>query len=224
MNFILKVMEKVSNIIYPIKCVECNKISKQYLCKKCKARLDLKIETNIKVYKNKNFINHIYLFKYSDWIREKLIKYKFRNHTYLYRFFAEIIIEVNNQSKFLEKYDYIVPIPISRARKKERGYNQSELIANELARRIDSISVVKIISKKINNKVQSTLKQKEREENVKNVYEINRKEAVNLENNIDKKFLLIDDIFTTGSTSNECAKVLKKFGIKNVDIFTIAKD
>ena len=81
-----------------------------------------------------------------------------------------------------------------------------------------------IISKKINNKVQSTLKQKEREENVKNVYEINRKEAVNLENNIDKKFLLIDDIFTTGSTSNECAKVLKKFGIKNVDIFTIAKD
>lgn len=224
MNFVLNILEKISNIVYPIKCIECNKVSEKYLCKKCKAKLGIKIKTEIRNYQNKNFASHIFLFKYSDWIREKLIKYKFRDETYLYRFFTEIILEANTQSKFLEKYDYIVPIPISRARKKERGYNQSELIANELARKIDSISVVNIISKKINNKVQSTLKQKEREENVKNVYEINRKEEGNLENNTDKNFLLIDDIFTTGSTSNECAKVLKKFGIKNVDIFTIAKD
>lgn len=58
-----------------------------------------------------------------------------------------------------------------------------------------------------------------REENVKNVYKIQ-----NMDKIINKKILLVDDIFTTGATLNECSKLLKQAGAKKVDIFTIAKD
>lgn len=220
----MKLIDKILNVVYPIKCIECGKISEKHLCNKCKAKLGIKLETNVDEYKNKAFHKHIYLFKYNGWIREKIIKYKFRDKAYLYRFFAEIIIEVNNQNKFLENYDYIVPIPISKKRKQERGYNQSQLIAKELTKKINNISVAKLINKKTDNKAQSTLNQKERESNVKGVYEINEKEAEKYEEIINKNILLIDDIYTTGSTVNEVAMVLQNYGIKNVDVFTIAKD
>ena len=71
----------------------------------------------------------------------------------------------------------------------------------------------------MHNKTQSILSKKERIENVKNVYNIkNKKELAN------KNVLLIDDIFTTGATTNECSKILKLAGAKNVDILTLAKD
>ena len=76
-----------------------------------------------------------------------------------------------------------------------------------------------IIYKNMHNKTQSILSKKERIENVKNVYNIeNKKELTN------KNVLLIDDIFTTGATTNECSKILKLAGAKNVDILTLAKD
>ena len=58
-----------------------------------------------------------------------------------------------------------------------------------------------------------------REENVKNVYKIK-----NVDKIINKKILLVDDIYTTGATLNECSKILKQAGAKKVDVFTIAKD
>ena len=58
-----------------------------------------------------------------------------------------------------------------------------------------------------------------REENVKNVYKIQ-----NMDKIINKKILLVDDIFTTGATLNECSKLLKQAGARKVDVFTIAKD
>lgn len=58
-----------------------------------------------------------------------------------------------------------------------------------------------------------------REENVKNVYKIQ-----NMDRIINKKILIVDDIFTTGATLNECSKLLKQAGAERVDVFTIAKD
>ena len=72
-----------------------------------------------------------------------------------------------------------------------------------------------------NNKPQSLLSQEQREKNVQNVYKIIKN---NVNKILNKKVLLIDDIFTTGSTVNECSKILNKFGTKNIDVFTIAKD
>lgn len=220
MNYIARIL----GIIYPIKCVECGRIGNKYLCIRCRARLGMKIETHFERYKNKNFKKHIYLFKYDGWIRERIIKYKFRNNAYLYRLFLELIIETNNENNLFNNYDYIIPVPISKKRKKERGYNQSELMAKGITKQINNISLARIIDKKIDNKAQSTLNQKERESNVKGAYVVNEKEIAKFKDIVNKKILLIDDIFTTGNTVNEAARVLRYYGIKSIDIFTIAKD
>ena len=76
-----------------------------------------------------------------------------------------------------------------------------------------------VLVKTQNNIAQSTLNKKEREQNVKNVYKIINREKIK-----NKNILLIDDIFTTGATANECSKLLKLGQAKKVDLLTIAKD
>lgn len=224
MSCIAKIINKILKLIYPTKCVNCKRVANTYICKKCMIKLGIKLESHSDKYNKKNYKTHIYLFKYSEWIREKIIKYKFRNYTYLYRFFSECILEINKKDKFLERYDYIIPIPISKKRKKQRGYNQSELIAKEIVKNVPNIGILSgIIVKNVDNKPQSTLSGEARRENVKGVYSINK----NIIKDIDisnKKVLLFDDIYTTGSTVNECAGVLRQLGITRIDVLTIAKD
>ena len=76
-----------------------------------------------------------------------------------------------------------------------------------------------IIIKYKNIVPQSTLNQNGRKENIKNVYKVINKEKIK-----NKKILILDDIFTTGSTVNECSRILKEAGAKEIGILTIAKD
>ena len=125
------------------------------------------------------------------------------------------------QKKYVqfEIYDIIIPVPISKKRNKERGYNQSLLIAREIAKNENVKLRNNVILKVKNNNTQSKLNKEERAENVKNVYKITNNKEI-----IDKNILLIDDIFTTGATLNECSKMLKQASAKKVDVLTIAKD
>ena len=76
-----------------------------------------------------------------------------------------------------------------------------------------------ILLKIVNNKVQSTLTKRERELNVKNVYKVAEEQKI-----VNKNIIIFDDIYTTGNTVNECAKVLKESGANKIGILTIAKD
>lgn len=116
-------------------------------------------------------------------------------------------------------YDIIIPVPMSRKKLAQRGYNQSELIASKISR-YSKIQLQKdIIIKVKENKTQSTLNKIQRLENIKNVYKIKNKQKIKAKN-----ILLFDDIYTTGATVNECAKILKQAGAKTVNVLTIAKD
>lgn len=121
--------------------------------------------------------------------------------------------------KFLKSYDTIIPVPISSKRRRERGYNQCELLAKEIARLVQIEYNNKCLYKVKNITEQSKLNKEEREKNIEGVYEIKNQHT--LEN---KKILLLDDIFTTGSTVNECCKMLRQANVQFIDILTIAKD
>ena len=138
---------------------------------------------------------------------------------YLYRSILEFLNKYQKKYVQFEIYDIIIPVPISKKRNKERGYNQSLLIAREIAKNENVKLRNNVISKVKNNTTQSKLNKEERAENVKNVYKITKNKEI-----IDKNILLIDDIFTTGATLNECSKMLKQAGTKKVDVLTIAKD
>lgn len=220
MNF----LEKALNFIFPPVCGICGKMGEGYLCNKCEQEI---INSNIflnqiDLYnheKSSLIEEHFYIFSYSGVIREKILQYKFKDKSYLSETISKFFIKNEKLYGFLKKYDIIVAVPISASRKRERGYNQSELIA----RKISKIGLIcyepHILYKSKNNKPQSSLNKKQRLKNVKDVYKIQNEQKIQ-----GKNILLFDDIYTTGATANECAKILKQAGAKSVGILTIAKD
>lgn len=220
MKKILCFINHAINLIYPNVCGICDKISKQDLCPKCYLKLNEISKIKIDYYKNKYFKKHLYIFKYEDTIKERLISYKFNDKVYIYKAIVNFIIKNKKICGFLKKYDIIIPVPIHKLRKLERGYNQSALLAKVLAKNFKNLDCVEdSLLKKINNKPQSTKDKVSREKNVIGAYYLKNKEKIR-----NKKILLLDDIYTTGSTVNECCRVLKKANIKCVDVITIAKD
>ena len=167
----------------------------------------------------KHFENHYYIFKYDNLIRKLIIDYKFNEKPYLYRSFLEFLNNYQKEYIQFKIYDIIIPVPISKKRKRERGYNQSLLIAREISSKEKIKLGDNVMSKVKNNNTQSKLNKEERAQNVKNVYKITNNKEI-----IDKNILLIDDIYTTGATLNECSKMLKQAGAKMIDVLTIAKD
>lgn len=173
----------------------------------------------IKKVEQNYYKEQIYIFEYKEIVRELIIKYKFNDCSYLYRTFSTLFSKNKKLLEILKTYDKIIPVPISKKRLKERGYNQSELIAKEIAKiagiNFENNSIIKIK----NNKRQSELSKKEREENVIGTYKL-KENIINTNQNI----LLFDDIITTGNTLKECSKILIKTNPKKIGIFTIAKD
>ena len=207
-------------LIYPNVCGFCKNLDKNSLCKNCETKLKKLDKTKVNIYRNRAFNKHAYIFKYNEKIRDEIIQYKFDGKLYLYKTFTTIILKNEKICEFIKEYDLIIPVPLHKKRLKERGYNQSELIIKEVSKHITNLKVEnKILIKTKNNKPQSTLNKKDRVNNIRNAYIVKKKQVV-----INKKVLLFDDIFTTGNTVNECAKVLKENGVKEVGVFTIAKD
>ena len=219
MNKILWFINHTINLIFPNVCGICDKICREDLCKKCQIELRNIEKVKIDNYNDKNFKKHLYIFKYEGIIKERLIKFKFQEKAYVYKAFVKFLIKNKKVCRFLKSYDIIIPVPIHYNRKLERGYNQSALIAKQIAKYLGIKYEDKVLYKKINNKPQSTKNKEERKQNVIGVYDIKNEYKI-----LNKKILLLDDIYTTGSTVNECSRILKKNGAKKVDIITIAKD
>lgn len=209
MNFFDHALE----IIFPPKCGICGKIGEGYICNNCYNMFVIN-----KIYKNYNR-ERFHMLKYEGIIRDKLIEYKFNDKPHLYRMFYEILIKDKNACDFLKGYDIIIPVPIHKKRKSLRGYNQSELIAKKLSDEFKMPMYIDVLKKQINTIPQSSLGKKARKSNAQNVYKVDNMQKIK-----NKNVVILDDIYTTGATANECIKVLKDAGAYRVGIITIAKD
>jgi len=217
-------------LIFPPVCGICGKLNENYLCSRCNIELQKSAELRVDSYitdsgfKRKYFDEHIYFFQYQGLIREQIIKYKFNDEAYKYKAISNFILKnfILKDSKIFQSindYDFIIPVPISKKRLKERGYNQAELIAKQIAIATGKKMITNCLYKHKNIVAQSTLNKEEREENIKGVYRIKNEEKL-----FNKKVLLVDDIYTTGSTVNECCRILQKAETAKIGVMTIAKD
>jgi len=112
----------------------------------------------------------------------------------------------------------LIPVPLHRRKLRERGYNQSELIARRLsAVGGSSIRVENLLERVVDTPSQTHFSRKDRQTNLKNAFALTRNAAIMP----DTRYVLLDDVFTTGSTLNACAKVLRRSGVKDLDIATI---
>jgi ComF family protein len=117
----------------------------------------------------------------------------------------------------LPSVDTVIPVPLSKLKLRQRGFNQSALLAKSLADRTDTRLSLNSLVKLRDTAPQVGLSAKKRQENIKNTFAVNGKETI-----INKNVLLVDDVFTTGATIRECSKVLNKAGANEIYVITLA--
>ncbi len=211
----------IIDMLFPQVCGICGKLNKEGLCKKCKINLEKLAENGIvnQSLEGMYFDELIYIFKYEGLIRKVILDYKFHEKPHMYVCLVNFILKNKKIFEKLQSYDTIIPVPISKKRMKERGYNQSLLIARKLSEDVKISLQANCLLKTRNIIEQSKLNKEQRKDNIQNVYELQNGEILN-----NKKILLIDDIYTTGSTANECAKILQQAKPEKIDVLVVAKD
>ena len=183
-------------------CIICGAASSEDICEACKE--DEKEHTGL--------IDEIYACTtYEDEIKHMIHGFKYSSLTYLGNEFAEMLKDKYCSSKL--NADYIITIPSSKSRIKQRGYNHTDILANSLSKKIN-IPYIKPLTKIKDTKPLARLNPLERFLEINGAFEISDKT-----NNLDyKRILLIDDILTTGTTAIEISKLLKE-GFSNIKIY-----
>jgi ComF family protein len=150
-------------------------------------------------------------------LQEAIHRWKYEGKTYLTPFFADWMAEGLNRHWEPGSLDLLIPVPLHTRRLRERGFNQALLLVRELSRRTGIPYRKSILQKKKSTIPQVNLSGVEREKELRGTFHVIGKEELS-----GLSVLLIDDVYTTGATVNECSKVLLRGGAKRVDVLTLA--
>lgn len=155
--------------------------------------------------------------KYKGVLRECIHLLKYKGKKIILKSLDKLI--GNNIYGFipLEKISFIIPVPVHKKRLHERGFNQAELIARLIGDRYKISVFSNLLNKSVNTSPQVTLSREERSKNVRGVFAVTDCSCVRM-----GTILLIDDVYTTGATVNECARVLRRAKAKEVYVLTLA--
>ncbi|MCR4435076.1 MAG: ComF family protein [Clostridiales bacterium] len=148
---------------------------------------------------------------YAGIIRDALIRYKFFGRPAYGRTFAALLSDRVKGLMERHKFDMIISVPLYRRKEWKRGFNQSYLISKVLSRETGVAECSRLLSRVKDTESQSLLNRSRRRTNIMNAFMVHHPDKIS-----NKTILLIDDIFTTGSTLEECARVLKEAGAKSV--------
>jgi len=230
MNF-RNIVSKFNEMLFPdhIKCIVCGVDLKEQniydLCEHCKHKITLNNGKTCTICgkpvfggarvcpickpTRREFDKALAPTIYCDDNANLIRQFKYHNKRYLAKTFANVMAEEYLKSSF--DIDLVVPVPMFAQRQKERGYNQSQLLAEEFCKSLNlDLDTQSFVRQKFTEQ-QAGLSRRQREENLQGAFKVIMK------NNIKgKNILLIDDVITTGATMNECALTLKKAGAKKV--------
>lgn len=149
-------------------------------------------------------------FLYDEVMRSSIAGYKYGGRREYAAFYAEEILKRYAKEMKGWKGEVFVPIPLHFSRKRKRGFNQAELLSEELSKRSGISTDAELLKRVKKTRVQKELNDQERLTNLKDAFSV-RKGEVSYQN-----IILVDDIYTTGSTMDAAAKILKKHGAQKV--------
>lgn len=216
------------DILFPRQCFGCGKWG-SYLCERCtKTKIDY-IDPQVCPYcecASLDGLTHpgciepngldgmFVLAHYRDLITQVIHEIKYQG---VFTASDEVagLIQKNYHGNF--KFDYLVPVPLSKKRERIRGFNQAE----KLAKALQFKPAVNLLVRTKDTKPQFDLSFDDRKKNVKDVFALNPNLLTRSLSNLS--FCLVDDVATTGSTLFECAKLIKKSGAEKVYAITIAR-
>lgn len=158
----------------------------------------------------RNYVQGKALWLYKGRVKQSMYRFKYQNRQEYACYYGGEIVRVYGEWIRRKGIEGIVPIPLHRARKRQRGYNQVELLAKEIGRQMGLPVYTDLLKRVRKTKAQKNLNDTERKNNLKKAFKT-QGNKVQL-----KHILLVDDIYTTGSTINEAAAELQKTGIERV--------
>lgn len=231
MSQILNIGAKLVDMLFPPVCLHCHKRiadQKMWLCGACHEKLSFIPEQHCPkcgypteqeecfncAENHYSFKQAVSVFLFQDSARTLVHELKYTGLTDIADWFANQMYKNLLADKDLQDIDYVTAVPLHRVRRRERGFNQSDLIAKALASRMNSKFTDQALRRKTYTKSQTILNSTSRRQNLKGAFSVGRLNPSGL------SFLLIDDVFTTGTTVNEATKVLLKAGAKQVFVMT----
>ncbi len=232
------ILDAMLNLVYPqdMICLNCGMESETdlcnycsdkidvilgYTCSQCGASVDKLNRIGLTCYECSQYeqlFNQICVCAYyEDILKKMILDFKYHRKTYLAKPLAKMMANRINHTMWIDNIDFIVPVPLSRQRRSMRGFNQMDLIGKELSKLLGISFISDGLVRVKNTKPLKTLQRNERAKSIDNAFKVGNNYIVG------KHILLIDDVFTTGSTLRECSKVLLEFGVLSISVACIAR-
>ena len=222
------------DFLFPKQCVSCGKLG-DYLCASCLDKVHSLRKKICPVCQKASIIGNthpkcrsktqldglISVLPYYGVSKQLIRQLKFKMVRELYLIIVELCVSLGNLELLAKKDWLLLPVPLHKQRQNWRGFNQASLLADSLADYFSLSCHSKLLKRVVNTREQALLSGEDRRNNLAGAFQVDPKFRKDLETK--QHIMLVDDVFTTGSTLQACAKTLKKAGAKNVWAFTVAR-
>ena len=229
------IKENIIVLFWPETCPFCQKVCKEGICTECRERLEFlrireprcmqcgkQIRSMEKEYCYDCMHTHHYyeqglsLWNHKAPVNQSIYQFKYHNQRRYGELYSQELVK--NFQKEIRRWnpDVIIPVPLHRARRRKRGYNQAQILAENLGRMLCIPVDSKSLARRKKTSPQKKLGHNERKKKLKNAF------AVTPAFRSVRKVLLVDDIYTTGNTLDAAAKALKEKGVEKVYFLTIS--
>ena len=228
-----KVTESFLNMLYPRRCPLCHKILRDQdslVCETCRSTVHPIEETRCfkcgkPVAQEEEYcadcrkIRHFFdrgrgIFVYDERMRQSLVRYKYYGCREYGDFYSRAMCLYGRKELALWRPELIVPVPVHRSKERRRGFNQSALLAEKISGYTGIPADLTLVRKVRKTKSQKKLTAGERQENLRRAFEVQRPVK-------EGRILVVDDVYTTGSTMDAMARCLKEKGAEKVYFLTV---
>ncbi len=151
-------------------------------------------------------------------VLEAIHRFKYSGARWFEYFLADLLVREAAPKLREEKWDWLAPVPLHPVKLREREFNQAELLAAHLSRAAEIPLNKKILRRRHATATQTLLTREERASNMKNAFAVKPGAQVD-----GKRIVVVDDVFTTGATTNACAAALRAAGAAEVGVWTVAR-
>jgi ComF family protein len=221
-------IDAILDFIYPPACVVCESLpdpEKKLICESCWQKLprlqpDDELSTHpIQMEENvASALLALGVWEFSDEMQTVIHEMKFHGKKSLSRWLGDAMAEAASRRPQFASADALIPVPLHKTKFRERGYNQSLLLAQRVSRKLNIPILEQVLRRIRYTKSQATLNAAEREKNMQGAFGIFSEHLIS-----DKKIIVVDDVFTTGATLKACARALLDSGAAAVLSLTAAK-
>ena len=229
-NYLSRAGKDLLNLFYPRVCLSCDELlhdKEEILCHNCLPQLPFTgfdFSKNNPVYEQLSkwidieYASSLFIFHQEGVIQEIIHQLKYKGHQEIGKLMADFACESYGNNSNFKQIDYIIPVPLHKKKLKQRGYNQLTVFGKNLGNCSGIHYDENILIRKIHTESQTKKNTEERRKNVSEAFEVIQGGKYK-----GKHFLIIDDVMTTGATTEACARViLEKIPEAKVSVLTMA--